>query len=59
MNFGKGKFAVTAGVGLALAALVASSPSQAQPNVGNLEKLKQMKVSGPDPSIPRISCART
>ena len=54
MSFGKGKSAVVTGVGVALAALVASSPSQAQPNVGNLEKLKQMKVSGTDPSIPLV-----
>jgi glucose/arabinose dehydrogenase len=54
MNFGKSKVSVAVGLVVALASLSASPPSAAQPNVGNLEKLKQMKVSGTDPSIPLV-----
>jgi glucose/arabinose dehydrogenase len=54
MNFGKSKVSVAVGLVVALAGLSASPPSAAQPNVGNLEKLKQMKVSGTDPSIPLV-----
>ena len=46
-------------VTLALAAFVglgflASAPVKAQPNVPNIEKLKQMKVSGTDLNIPLV-----
>jgi glucose/arabinose dehydrogenase len=39
---------------LAAAALLASLPAHAQPAAGNIDKLKQMKVSGTDPNIPTV-----
>ena len=45
---------LAAGVAAALVTLSASLPAQAQSDVPNLEKLKQMKVSGTDPTIPLV-----
>ena len=45
---------LVASAAAALVTLGALLPVQAQPNVPNLEKLKQMKVSGTDPNIPLV-----
>ena len=51
----QGKFKnLVASAAAALVTLGALLPVQAQPNVPNLEKLKQMKVSGTDMNIPLV-----
>ena len=42
------------GIGVALLGLGIGVAAQAQPNVPNIDKLKQMKVSGTDPNIPMV-----
>ena len=48
------KYAVRALAALVSLACIALAPVEAQPNVPNLEKLKQMKVSGTDLNIPLV-----
>ena len=45
---------LAAGLSATLVSLDAALPSQAQTTVPNIEKLKQMKVSGTDPNIPLV-----
>ncbi|MEO5699450.1 MAG: PQQ-dependent sugar dehydrogenase [Casimicrobiaceae bacterium] len=49
------KSKVSALVGIASLVCLASFPVQAQTSDANLEKLKQMKVSGTDPNIPSVA----
>src|SRR5689334_22411498 len=45
---------LAAGIGAAVVVAMVTLPVYAQPNVPNIEKLKQMKVSGTDPNIPLV-----